>query len=378
MTMHVVLNQHRDRAKDCYPRIVEPQAVHQLLPGYAPTPLVNAPQLARRIGIGRVSIKNESVRLGLPSFKILGASYAAYRALAARLDIQIPWDSLAAWRTALAPLRPLTLATATDGNHGRAVAYLARILDLNARIFVPQGTVQTRIEAIAGEGAEVVLTEGSYDEAVARAAQEASAHCLVIADTAWAGYEDVPRWVIDGYSTILNEIDATLDHQQIAQPDLVAVQIGVGALASAVVRHYRQPNRTPTTIIGVEPTEAACVFDSVVAGRSITLLGVQHSIMAGLNCGTPSPIAWPVIAAGLDLCVAIDDAWAYQAMRELAQAGVIAGESGAAGLAGILALAHQTAFRLSAMTPTSHLLVITTEGATDPDSYAKAINAYEQ
>jgi diaminopropionate ammonia-lyase len=251
---------------------------------------------------------------------------------------------------------------------------MARLLNLQARIFVPHGTVPARIAAIATEGADVCVTDGGYDAAVARAAQEASDRCLVIADTAWEGYQAVPGWVIDGYATLFNEIDVALGHYGMVQPDVIAVQMGVGALAAAAVRHYRQAHRTHhATIIGVEPTEAACILDSLVAGQIMPLSGRQQSIMAGLNCGTPSPIAWPILAAGLDLCVAIEDGWAEVAVRELAHAGIIAGESGGAGLAGMLALANTQTFGALALTPTSHLLVIATEGATDPESYAKAI-----
>jgi diaminopropionate ammonia-lyase len=230
---------------------------------------------------------------------------------------------------------------------------------------------------MTNEGADVVVTDGSYDEAVARAAHATSDRCLVISDTAWEGYEEVPRWVIDGYATMFNEIDATLERHQIDQPDMIAVQMGVGALAAAVVRHYRQAYRTQSaTIIGVEPTIAACILDSLVAGQRITLPGVQQSITAGLNCGTPSLIAWPIIRAGLDLCVAIEDIWAEVAVRELARAGMIAGESGGAGLAGMLALAGTTTFDSLAITPAKHLLVISTEGATDPVSYTKILNSH--
>lgn len=378
--MNFLLNPYRDPAQDQYTAITEPLALHRILPGYAPTALIDAPALAQQLGIGRVSIKDEAARLGLPSFKILGASYAVYRALAARLGVQQVWTSLHDWRMALEPLRPCVLTTATDGNHGRAVAYMARLLDLQARIYVPQGTAQARIAAIAAEGANVVALDGSYDQAVARAAQDASPHCLVIADTALNSTDRVPGWVIDGYSSMFHEIEAELDQRAMRQPDLVIVQMGVGALASACVRHYRQAGRVSKPfILGAEPLLAACVLESLIAGQMISLPGVQHSIMAGLNCGTPSPLAWPIIAAGIDACVAVEDDWACVAMRALAQSGLVAGESGAAGLAAVLALAAQSnkhdGLASLPLTANTHMLLISTEGATDPQAYASIVSS---
>ncbi|MGZ5023913.1 MAG: pyridoxal-phosphate dependent enzyme, partial [Chthoniobacterales bacterium] len=200
-----------------------PLAFHQRLPGYAPTPLINSPELARRLGVGQVLLKNESSRLGLPAFKVLGASWAVYRALEARAGQALdPWTTIAELREQIAPLRPLTLATATDGNHGRAVAHVAALFGFAARIFVPAGTAQARIDGIAGEGAQVELVNGTYDDAVVRAAGEASERCLIISDTSWPGYEEIPRWVEEGYSTIMWEIEDELVRRNWKSPDLVA------------------------------------------------------------------------------------------------------------------------------------------------------------
>ena len=236
-------------------------AFHQRLDGYAPTQLRDAPELARMLEVGRVLLKDESSRLGLPAFKILGASWAIYRALQSRIgDTLEPWQTIADLAQRLAPLRPMTLAAATDGNHGRAVAHMAALLGFDSRIYVPAGTAQARIDAIASEGARVEVVEGTYDDAVARSARDANERCLVISDTSWPGYEEVPRWVIDGYSTILWEVDDELANLGEEDPQLVVVQIGVGALAAAVVHHYRQPGRDPNlTILSVEPTRAACM-----------------------------------------------------------------------------------------------------------------------
>jgi len=187
------------------------------------------------LGVGQVLLKDESSRLGLPAFKILGASWAIYRALELRIGTTLePWQTLADLAKRLAPLRPLTLSAATDGNHGRAVAHMARLLGFESRIYVPAGTAQARIDAIASEGARVEVVDGTYDEAVARSALDASERCLVISDTSWPGYEEVPCWVIDGYSTIFWEVDDELARLGQEDPQLVIVQVGVGALAAAI------------------------------------------------------------------------------------------------------------------------------------------------
>lgn len=354
-----------------------PQEFHRRLPGYAPTPLVDAPEIAAELGAGKVWVKNESERLGLPAFKVLGASWASYRALAAHLGIAaaapLTLDEL---RERLAPALPLKLTTATDGNHGRAVARIARWLGLDAEIFVPDDMSTARREAIASEGATVTVVDGTYDDAVARAASLASERCLVIADTALRPDEEVPSWVIDGYSTILWEVEDELERLGEEGPDVVAVQMGVGAFAAAVTRHFRRPGLDQRPfLLGVEPLEAACVLRSIEAGEPVVVPGPHRSIMAGLNCGAPSPVAWPVLKAGIDQFVAVDDEWARRAMRLLARSGVVAGESGAAGLAGLLALraepeAPGNRLRLNG---SSRILIFNTEGATDPEAYRQIV-----
>lgn len=353
----------------------EPLAFHRGLEGYAPTALVDAPAVAAALGVERVWVKNEAERLGLPAFKVLGASWATYRALTAHLGIKDQQGlGIEALRERLKPALPLKLVAATDGNHGRAVARMASWLGLDAEIFVPDEMVMARRDAIASEGATVTVVDGSYDDAVERAAGEASDRCLVIADTAWPGYEDVPGWVIDGYSTILWEVDEALAERGEPAPDVVAMQIGVGAFAAAVTRHYRRSGAQPTTyLIGVEPLDAACALGSIEAGEIINVPGPHGSIMAGLNCGTPSPVAWPTLERGIDLFLAVDDEYAREAMRLMAQDGIVAGESGAAGLAGLLALLREEYPEALRLTPDTRILLFNTEGATDPEGYARIV-----
>ena len=359
----------------------DPLALHRLLPGYAPTPLVAAPQLAATLGLGQVWVKDESERIGLPAFKILGAAWATACALLRRLgQAELRCGSLAELAELVAPLCPLTLAAATDGNHGRAVAHMARLLGLGAQIFVPRGTAQARIDAITGEGAAVTVVDGGYDAAVARSAALAGPGCLVISDTSWPGYEDTPRDVIAGYATIFHEIDRQLADMAAAPPDLVLVQVGVGALAAALVRHYRRagsPHRPQ--LVGIEPTRAACVLASLQAGQIVSIPGPQDSIMAGLNCGTPSLVAWPDLSAGLDALLAIDDERARAAMRALATDGIVAGETGAAGAAGLLDLCATAALAplraAIGLAPGARVLLLCTEGATDPIAYRQIVGS---
>jgi diaminopropionate ammonia-lyase len=358
-----------------------PLEFHRRLPDYAVTPLVDAVALADSLGVAKVWVKDESWRLGLPAFKILGASWAVYRALEERAGGIGAWKDIDELKDHLASLLPITLAAATDGNHGRAVARMAKLLGLEARIFVPADMVPARIEAIESEGAEVVVAHGTYDEAVARSAEEADERCLVISDTSWPGYVDVPTRVIEGYSTILWEISDELDRRGEEGPTVVVAQIGVGAFAAAVTRHFRTPGASPRPkMLGVEPTRAACMFASVEAGEPVHLPGPHVSIMAGLNCGAPSVVAWPTVSRGVDLFAAVEDEWSRAAMRALARSGIVSGETGAAGLAGLLALmdGDEQARELLGITDETRVLLFNCEGATDPESYERIVKGEEE
>ena len=362
-----------------------PLAFHRRLPGYEETPLVDAPGIAEALGVGRVWVKDESSRLGLPAFKVLGASWAVYKALEERLPGGAfgDWETVEELKEKLEPLRPLDLVAATDGNHGRALARVAGLLGLGARIFVPEEMVAARREAIAEEGAEVVVVKGTYDEAVERSYEEAGERSLVVSDMSWPGYERIPSWVIEGYSTMLWEIDDELERRGEAGPDLVVVQVGVGAFAAAVTRHFRVPQRSRhPKLLGVEPAGAACLLESVAAGRIVSVPGPHDSIMAGLNCGRPSLVAWPTVSRGIDVLVAVDDEPAREAMRLTAASGIVSGETGAAGLGGLLELLRrggespdqeEKARRALGVGAESRVLLFNCEGATDPDRYRELV-----
>jgi diaminopropionate ammonia-lyase len=294
---------------------------HRSLPGFAATPLTEIPPLAAELGVGRVFVKDESARLVLPAFKVLGASWAVHRALAGRA---VP--------------SPVTLVTATDGNHGRAVARVARLLGQRAHVLVPDGVHPGAVAAIAAEGAEVTRVAGDYDEAVRQAAAAAAGPAAVlIQDTAWPGYQQIPGWIVEGYGTLCAEIDEQLAAAGAGPPDLVGVPVGVGSLAQAVVAHYRSPAaETAPAVLAVEPEAASWVVLSLTRGEPVSVT-TSETTMAGLNCGTPSSLAWPILQNGLDAAVTVTDAGSARAAADLAAAGVSAGPCGAAPLAGLRA-----------------------------------------
>jgi diaminopropionate ammonia-lyase len=283
---------------------------HRSLPGYAPTPLRAVPELAAELGVGQLLIKDESRRFGLPAFKILGASWACQRVLR-----RSPGSML---------------VSATDGNHGRAVARMARQLGVPATVFVPGVMLPQTAALIESEGAHVEWVDGDYDGAVRRAAEFAAAAPgrALVQDMSWPGYEDVPAWIVEGYGTMLREVDEQLGRA----PDLVIVPVGVGALAEAVVRHYRRADGAQPRVMSVEPDTAACVLASMHAGQPVSV-PTAATVMAGLNCGTVSASAWPVLRDGLDAAVAVSDEDALRAVAGLHAFGISSGPCGAATLA---------------------------------------------
>jgi diaminopropionate ammonia-lyase len=370
VTEIVVRNPHAERGGVGITATRAPLGVHERLPGYAPTPLVAAPSLATTLGVGHVLVKVEANRFGLPAFKMLGASWATYLALVERLGDEPEWATIDELARAVTVLQPIRLVAATDGNHGRAVAAMARLLGFDARIFVPSDMVAARVAGIEHEGATVEVVDGTYDDAVACSAEAASEDTLVISDTSWAGYSDPPRHVIEGYATIFFEIEDVLARRNQPGPDVVVVPAGVGALTAAAVAFYRRPAATHApTLVSVEPEDAACVLASCVAGELTNVPGPHRSIMVGLNCGSASPVAWPVIARGLDWCTAVPDARAEDAMRILAGIGIAAGETGSAALAGALAVAGSEHRDAIGWTRDATVLLLCTEGATDPVNY---------
>jgi diaminopropionate ammonia-lyase len=331
------------------------RAFHESLDCYAPTPLVVCPELAAELGVHAVYIKDESQRFGTGAFKVLGASWAMHRA---------------------AKDASTVFACATDGNHGRAVAWMARRMGAAAKVLVPGITVPARIDAIRRLGAEVTVVPGTYDEALRACDAESKAHgWQVISDTGYADYLQIPIWVIEGYETLFAEFEQQRSAMGLAPPDVVLIQAGVGGLLAAAVAHFRRIGE-PTRMIAVEPEDAACLLESIASeeGRPQTGQGKQNSIMAGLNCGEPSLTAWPLIRAGVDAFVAIEDDFAIDAMRRYyhpapGEQRIISGESGAAGLGGLMALSVA-----GLLMGKPSVLLINTEGATDPESFRRLVD----
>ncbi|EKG11270.1 Pyridoxal phosphate-dependent enzyme beta subunit [Macrophomina phaseolina MS6] len=277
-------------------------AFHRKLPGYAPTRLVPLPSIASELGVAAVYIKEESNRIGVPSFKILGASWGTFRAVTQRLHL--PLDCELSAIADAAKSNPITLVAATAGNHGRAVARVGSILGLAVEIFVPQNMHPATQRLIASEGAKLAVVPGDYDTAV-RAAWDASQtrpDAILIQDTAFDGYEDIPNWIVQGYTTLLRETTAQLPPAH-ARPTHVLAPVGVGSFAQAVISYYRSPSSPSSpSVTTVEPDTAACLHASLRAGNPVSVQ-TAHTIMAGLNCGTVSTSAWPLLRAGVSAAV---------------------------------------------------------------------------
>jgi diaminopropionate ammonia-lyase len=326
-------------------------------PDLAATSLVRLPGLASTLGLDDVWVKDETLRFGLPAFKGLGAGFAL-----AQLAESGALDGVE------------TLVCASEGNHGRAVAQAARLAGRRARVYLGAAVAEARAAAIAREGAEVVRVDGSYDDAVRTAAEEAARHgWLVISDTSWPGYEEVPRLIMLGYTRLMDEAAAAWGERP---PDLMLVQGGVGGLACAVASWMAATyGAARPKVVVVEPTGAACLLTSARAGRPTPIDGPPRTIMGGLRCGEVSPGAFPALRAVADAYVAVEDDWARRAMRTLAHpAGgdpvLRVGTSGSAGIAALLALAEapdlRDVVRALDVGPSSRVCAIATEGVTEP------------
>jgi diaminopropionate ammonia-lyase len=333
-------------------------AFHATLDGYTPTRLVDVPDLAGELGVARVLVKDESNRLGLPAFKILGASWATFRAVSDRLGLDYRSATVPSLRKALHD-SALTLVTATDGNHGRAVAVMARLLGVQARIYTPAGLTRAALDAIRGEGAKLLELDRDYDDVVTFAAHSVvgQSEDLLIQDAAWEGYEDIPGWIVDGYATLFAETDAQLAALGLT-PSHVVVPVGVGSLAQAAVAHYRRTSSHRPRLVSVEPVTADCVTQSLTAGQLLTV-PTAPTVMTGLNCGTPSHNAWPYLAGGLDLAVTVTDEQVIAAVHRLTTAGMDAGPCGAATWAAARTLQEQS---VAGLNGDSVVVLISTEG----------------
>ncbi|PYH77643.1 diaminopropionate ammonia-lyase family protein [Aspergillus uvarum CBS 121591] len=336
------------------------KAFHDQLPDAQSTKLLNLQTLATELGVKSLYLKDESTRYGLPAFKILGASWGVYRALARELGLPSMDAGMIALKEALRE-KPITLYAATDGNHGRAVARVASMLGVPVEIHVPAIIHPSTVEKIEAEGAKVVVSTGDYDKTVMiayRAAQDSGG--IVIQDGAFDGYDEIPQWIVEGYLTMMREIDEQLPRA--VKPDIVVTPVGVGSLAQAVVSHFKRAG-TSTTILAVEPDTAASFYQSLQQGKMVSI-HTSPTIMAGLDCGTVSTVAWPLLKAGVDASCTVSDHEAHTAVLDLQSLGVDAGPCGSASLAALRRLTA-TDRRQLGLDSDSVVVLLSTEGNRD-------------
>jgi diaminopropionate ammonia-lyase len=310
---------------------------HMTLPDYNESPLTALPSVAKELGLKAVYIKDESQRFGLPAFKILGASWAVYRAVAEAAGLTVsdssPDPNVEDVKKA-AKQKGIKLVTTTEGNWGRAVAKMGKYLQLPTIVYVPRYMDVATQGKIRSEGAEVIVLPEEYEGAL-RIAREHSekTNDLLVLDTSWDSYTEIPQWATEGYSTMLAEVDQQLAAHGSPPATLAVASVGVGSWAHAVVAHYKAKS-LPAAVVTVEPTAAACLNTSLKAGE-IVPIEIGDTIMKGMNCGTVSTIAWPYLRGGVDASVVIQDMDAHLAVQYLEGQGIKAGPCGAAPLAAL-------------------------------------------
>ncbi len=337
--------------------------------GNKKTPLHKLPRLAKYLGVGSILLKDESHRFGLNAFKALGASYAMDKQIKKFPQIKV-------------------FCTATDGNHGRAVAWMAKKLKRKAYIYMPRGTISARIKAIEEQGAKVIVTNHSYDITVKMAEKrvkegnnsfEYNAWSL-IQDTAWDGYEEIPIDIMKGYWTQIHEITKQLDGENI---DIVFLQLGVGSWAASVIMYILDKWEKPPSFIGVEPHSANCLFESIKTGHQVSVQSEMKTNMAGLNCGSISTLAWKILNNAILGSISISDGVSEKGMQTLAfplgdDPQIVSGESGASSLGALVELCRINEYKKFKnkinLNKLSRVLIINTEGNTDPLNYKRVID----
>lgn len=364
--------------------------VHAQIPGYRMSPLKSLPRLASRLGLGGLWVKDESARLSLNSFKVLGGSYAIYKKLLQRggyaeEEISLR-DLLSITGQAREKLGHPVFATATDGNHGTGVAWAASQMGFRSVIYVHKLTTQDRIRGIQRNGGEVVVVDGNYDDAVRKMSEDAKVHGWeVISDTSWKGYEDVPKWIMQGYATLFVEAQEQFSAQGIQRPTHLLVQAGVGSLAASAIGYYSVlfDDNVPLSLVA-EPTQAACLYESIRINDGLPhhVDGDLNTIMAGLACGEPNPLAWETLYNCADYFIKCPDYVAAKGMRVYAvplqdDPFIISGESGALTLGALMYIMehHESRELREAMglNAESQVLLINSEGNTSPDEFRSVV-----
>lgn len=359
---------------------------HSTIPNYSQTPLISLPNLAKILGVEKIWVKDESHRFGLNAFKGLGGSYAIAQAIAERLGRPLEGVSFAdlSSQATREKIGTLTFVTATDGNHGRGVAWAAQQLGHKSVVYMPKGTALERLENIQKLGAEATITEMNYDDAVRHAAQMGEENgWILVQDTAWEGYEATPTHILQGYTTLAAEISSQLEGEM---PTHLFLQAGVGSFAGATLGYFANlwGENCPKTVI-VEPDQADCIYRTAVAddGQLHFVTGEMNSMMAGLCCGEPCTLTWEILRDCATGFVSSDDGYAARGMQILGRPvgddpAVVSGESGAVGagvLAGLMTQPELAEIRDQlGLDQQSKILLISTEGDTDRENYRKILS----
>ncbi len=391
-----VMNRHRvdevgenGPAAMLHPRVI--RSARQLvksIDNYEPTPLVKLEKLAYYLGLDRVYVKNESKRFGLNSFKVLGGIYAVANVICQKLGVKVQdmtYQQLIS-KDVKDSVGDLLFVTATDGNHGRGIAWAARQLGQKSVVFMPKGSSAHRLKMVQDEGAEASITELNYDDAVRHANEYAQVHGgIMVQDTVWEGYEEIPVWIMQGYAVLMDEVKETLEANNELPPTHVFLQAGVGTFAGGIQGYLAQAwkeNRPKTVVL--EPTQADCYYRTAVIddGKPHAVTGHMETIMAGLACGEPNEIGWKILRTYASAFVSCPDELTARGMRILAaplqgDQQVVSGESGAIGV-GFLAelMTNETLKSLQnqlGVNQESRILIISTEGDTDPEQYRNIV-----
>ncbi|NLV93500.1 MAG: diaminopropionate ammonia-lyase [Candidatus Riflebacteria bacterium] len=361
---------------------------HRQIPGFKMSPLLSLPNLAQMFDVGGIWVKDEANRLQINSFKILGGSYAVYKYLKNKLGLdkeELTYQELTS-QNAKEKLGKITFATATDGNHGRGIAWAAQKLGHDCVVYVHEKTARARIDAIKSYGAQVKIIPGNYDDAVNQISKDAQINnWAVISDTSWEGYTQIPLWIMQGYTTMMSEIQEQFAAQGLTKPTHVFVQAGVGALAASVIGFYHALFRenAPKCVV-VEPENAACLYESILEANKnpVKISGKLDTIMAGLACGEPSPLAWKTLKNNACCFLTCPDYVAAKGMRIYAtplqgDPFIVSGESGAVTLGAMVSILRENGVEelrdFLKINRDSHLLFINTEGNTDPVHFREII-----
>ena len=361
------------------------RAFHASFPEYSVTPLANLSGLAKELGLGGVYVKDESYRFGLNAFKVLGGSFAIGSYLAGRLGVdigQLPYDRMTSKETR-EKLGDITFVTATDGNHGRGVAWTANRLGQKSVVYMPKGSALERLENIRALGSDASITELNYDDAVRLANQGAEKYgWVMVQDTAWEGYEDIPRWIMQGYTTLALEAAEQLRQLSVEKPTHIFLQAGVGAMSGGITGFLRDCYGDEPVITIVEPNKADCIYRSARAGERYCVTGEMQTIMAGLACGEPCTIGWDILRDHADHFISCPEYVAAKGMRVLGNpvngdTRVVSGESGAVTLGLVAELMQNPSLdwlrEPLGLGSDSRVLCISTEGDTDRENYRRIV-----